>query len=150
MSWCNFCRLIDLPICFISFTLNSKPFSFNNPFLLSLLHQLLSVLWLLDLANGFHLTVIFTLSVHFHLVHLRQCLWISLLKLSLLCRLYIYRHSKSPPLSFTQNLRAIIIIRPIICKPSSKPNLTTIGSRFRYPSAIQCYEAWASSISIKQ
>jgi len=46
--------LLHLPCPRISFTLNSKLLSFNNPFLLillSLLHQLLSVLWPLDLAN---------------------------------------------------------------------------------------------------
>jgi len=58
----------------ISFTLNSKLFSLNNPLLLSLLHQLLSVLWPLDLDNGFHLTIMFQSVAHFHLVHLRQCL----------------------------------------------------------------------------
>jgi len=56
--------LLYLPCPRISFTLNSKRFSLNNPFL-SCLHQLLSVLWPFDLANGFHLTVIFTLSFIF-------------------------------------------------------------------------------------
>jgi len=57
--------LLHLSCPGISFTLNSKLFSLNYPFLLSLLHQLLSVFWPLDLANGFHLTVICTLSCIF-------------------------------------------------------------------------------------
>jgi len=80
----------------ISFTLNSKHFSLNNPFLLSLLHQLLAVLWPLDLANGFHLAVIFHFVVHFHLVHLPQCLWISLPSVIADWQA-LYRHTKSPP-----------------------------------------------------
>jgi len=65
---------LHLPCPRTSFTLNSKLFSLNNPFLLGLLHQLLSVLWPLDLANGFHITVIVHSVIHFHFVHLRQCL----------------------------------------------------------------------------
>jgi hypothetical protein len=57
--------LLHLPCPRISFTLNSKLFSLNNPFLLSLLHQLLSVLWSLDLVNSFQLTIILTLSFIF-------------------------------------------------------------------------------------
>jgi len=59
-----------------------KTFLFEQSFLQSFLHQLLSVLWPLDLANGFHLTVNFPSVVHFPLVLLRQCLWISLLSYS--------------------------------------------------------------------
>jgi len=69
--------LLHLPCPRISYTLNSKLLSLNNPFLLSLWHKLLSALWPLDLANGFHFTVIFHSVVYFHFVHLRQCLWIS-------------------------------------------------------------------------
>jgi len=58
--------LLHLPCPRISFTLNAKFFSLNNPSLLqSCLHQLLSVLWSLDRATGFHLTVIFTQSFIF-------------------------------------------------------------------------------------
>jgi len=64
--------ITHLPSPRISFTLNSKMFCLNNPFFL--LHHLFSVLWPLDLANGFRLTVIFHSFVYFHLVHLRQCL----------------------------------------------------------------------------
>jgi len=60
----------------------------TNDFLFSLFaSQHLSVLWTPDLADVFHLTVIFTVF-HFHLVHLRQCLWISLHRIKLLRRLY--------------------------------------------------------------
>jgi len=53
-------------------------YTLNNPFLLSLLHQLLSVLWSLDLTNGFLLTIICHAVDHFHLVDLCQCLRMSL------------------------------------------------------------------------
>jgi len=59
--------LLYLPCQRISFTFKSKRFSLNNPFILGLVctEQLLSVLWLLDLANGFHLMIISTPSFIF-------------------------------------------------------------------------------------
>jgi len=55
-----------------------KTFLFERSFpFLTYLHQLLSVLWPLDLANDFNLGH-FHSVVHFHLVHVRHCLLISL------------------------------------------------------------------------
>jgi len=57
--------LLHLPCPRISFTLNSKLFSLNKPFLLSLLHQILSVFWSHDLAQSFFtLSFIFTLFIY--------------------------------------------------------------------------------------
>jgi len=66
-----------------------ETFFLNNPFLLSLVctNSCRFSGPLTRPANGFHLSL-FHPVVHFHIVHQRQCLWISLYQLYLLGRLY--------------------------------------------------------------
>jgi len=89
-------------------TLNSKLFSLNNPFLLSLWHKLLSALWPLDLANGFQLC-------HFSLCRLfsiRSSTPVSPNKPPSVITDWqaLYRHSKSPHLTSLRMLSGSIII----------------------------------------
>ena len=117
--------LLYLPSPRISFTLNSKHSSLINLFLLSLFAPSLSVLWPNDLANGFHLIVIFTLSfILTSFIYASVCEKASISFSSLAG--FENRHSKSPHSFFILSLHPceVIIIIIIVILPTQHIRVT--------------------------
>jgi len=87
-DWLQLILLLFLPYPHTGYTLNSKPFSSINPFLFSLLAPTLVGSLAPWPSARFSSHCHFHYVAHFHLVHLRQWLWINLHRLQMLGRLY--------------------------------------------------------------
>jgi len=119
--------LLYLPSPRISFTLNSKPSSLINPFLFSLFALTLVGSLVPWPSKRFSSHCHFHSVVHYRLVHLCQCRWVSVHRLYSCLARFIYRHSKSLHSSSYSILSGEIIIIIISHWLTALPTVITAG-----------------------